>query len=243
MREAFDKQFNPVAPGTDTTTAGDKIRSFAEQIVNVGKEATKAAEEAEKARRKYDAWFGIVEPLQDKLGGLGATAGDVGKTIQDKLGGAFGKIGDVLAQQTKEAEKRLERIKGFAAGVFAETRTPMEQFKARMKELTKAKDTLVDGKPLINSETFQRAAEAARKALKDTLPTIVSAVPEFRSAGALEFGSAAARTAQLQHSQGRTDPIDRLTDVNKQQLTEQQEMNIGIAKLAAVFDSLQVVSI
>jgi hypothetical protein len=75
------------------------------------------------------------------------------------------------------ADEFAEKQKA-AASLFDQTRTPLEKFNAEIQRLNELRDTFVDGKPLIDADTYNRAVEAAQDALENADKTF-NAIEEF----------------------------------------------------------------
>lgn len=63
------------------------------------------------------------------------------------------------------AQEAMNRQIAEARSVFESTRTPLENFNAEIVRLNKLRDTFVDGKPLIDADTYARAVAQAQDSL------------------------------------------------------------------------------
>ncbi len=73
-----------------------------------------------------------------------------------------------LAEASKAAEesqRAVEQAQSDAQRVFEATRTPLEKFNAEIERLNALRDEFVNGKPLIDGETYARAVQQAQDAL------------------------------------------------------------------------------
>lgn len=65
----------------------------------------------------------------------------------------------------EEADKIFGPLLADAARTFEATRTPLEQFNAELERLNRLRDNFVDGKPLIDAQTYTRAVAQAQDQL------------------------------------------------------------------------------
>ena len=80
----------------------------------------------------------------------------------------------------------MEKLKSAAARIFDATRTPLEKFTKKIKEL---KELLGDGKKgLITQETFERAAKAAQDALDSATPKVAKLAEQEARTGEFRTG-------------------------------------------------------
>ena len=115
---------------------------------------------------------------------------------EGQLPGTDGSLGEL-----EEYAKRLQELERKAKSVFESTRTPMERFQSRVKDLREMLE-----KGFIDEETFKRAMEMAKKELDG----MKQAVRDIVSPGAAIAGSREAYTAVVQHRlQGGREKIER----------------------------------
>lgn len=120
------------------------------------------------------------------------------------------------------ALKAALELKEQGQSVIESTRTPMEQYKAKLGEL----NTLLGAKA-IDSTTFKRATEAARKDI------FGGDEPQF--AGAFQRGSAEAYSAQLRfgaQGQSRDEPIKEVAKQAPKQTDLLRQVVTGINRIA-----------
>ncbi len=70
-----------------------------------------------------------------------------------------------LAEEDEGRQRELNRLFEEASQVFDATRTPLENFNKEIERLNVLRDTFVNGKPLIDPETYERAVAQANEAL------------------------------------------------------------------------------
>jgi hypothetical protein len=102
--------------------------------------------------------------------------GELGKRLKE-AGPAFDSVGAKVLDLTKKLEenkrvaegveetfRQFDKLKDDAAAVFEATRTPLERYNAELERLILLRNTLKDGKPLLDDESFERAKKAAQDA-------------------------------------------------------------------------------
>ena len=115
---------------------------------------------------------------------------------------------EVTNDQLAEAAKRMEKLKRAAARVFDATRTPMEKFRKEMELLN---ELLGLGKAGggIGQDTFNRAAEAARKLLEDATKDKDKPARDARTANFKQIRSlssiAIGGTSKMDNAQAKRD--------------------------------------
>lgn len=70
------------------------------------------------------------------------------------------------AEEVEKTFRQFDELKEKAAAVFEATRTPLERYNDEIVRLIRLRETLQNGKPLLDDETFKRGIEAAQDALK-----------------------------------------------------------------------------
>ena len=88
-----------------------------------------------------------------------------------------------LSVDIQEAASRMEKLKSAAARIFDATRTPLEKFAKKIKDL---KDLIGEG--LITKETFDRAAKNAQDALDSATPKAVKQAEQEARTGEFRTG-------------------------------------------------------
>lgn len=96
---------------------------------------------------------------------------DRGATVARRAAMAQSKYDEILELHRSLAEEDAGRQQVLndkiaeAGRVFESTRTPLEQFNARLAELNVLRDTFVNGKPLLDTQTYTRAVVQAQDQL------------------------------------------------------------------------------
>lgn len=138
-------------------------RELARAASSVAQAMTEIATETESAASAADK---MIQALEQQVATLGFTDAAV-QLYRLQIEGA-------TDAQLRHAEALLESIDSHEAlqgamreaeQVFQSTRTPLERFNAEIERLNMLRDTFVDGRPLIDGETYRRAVEAAQDAL------------------------------------------------------------------------------
>ena len=70
------------------------------------------------------------------------------------------------SKAAEESQRAVEQSQADAQRVFEATRTPLENFNAEIERLNRLRDEFVNGKPLIDGETYARAVQQAQDALE-----------------------------------------------------------------------------
>jgi hypothetical protein len=131
-----------------------------------------------------------------------ALYGDLTKLQQVQIGLANKYYGVVTPAQSKhlqslaaeyDKQKELNDKQKEAGDIFEETRTPLEKFNAEIARLNELRDTFVNGKPLIDPETYSRATQEAQDklhGLKTSFGDDTDQMTEFAKAAAQNIQSA-----------------------------------------------------
>lgn len=194
--------------------------------------ARSASEEAQK----------FFDDLKKDMADISTAAISTGNSIEDALDNAFdpGKayefaltIKDInkdIEDAAKKQAKAFEDLQSKADRIYAETRTPEEQFQTKIKELEDLHELFwaSGGMMGIDPETFARAAEQAKTALADSIKAPDLEAPNKEGkigfAGALDFNSAAARSVLLNN------PLANKDGVEKEQLAVQKKIRDNTAR-------------
>lgn len=121
----------------------------------------------------------------------------------------------------KEQKRINDELENSAESIFGATRTPLEEFEAKLKEIQGILDAGGFDK-FGGIETAQRAADAATKEYNDSLKPKTQADMSGKFAGALTGGSAAARSAILAYSRPAGKEKDQLEESKKQTVLQKQ---------------------
>lgn len=139
---------------------------------------------------------------------------------------ALSKELDTLEASKKSQEDQaaaLEEQRKQAKSIYEETRTPMEAFHDKVKELVDLRDAGV-----LSPQTFKRAVDQAGHGLADTT----------KFAGAMEFGSTEARSTLLQY-QGlmsqKDSGLEMVAQVENEILAENQKQSQWLGEMAEAF--------
>lgn len=163
-----------IAAAADKATAPNLEGALA-----IGKDADKAASEAKRAREEIDLMtqrlaaqveaFGKSDTAllkyrltQGDLADEMALIGNEADAMRDRLLTLSATYDELVEQQEREQE-----LLQLASSLYEETRTPLESFNDEIERLNELRDTFVDGKPLIDGETYVRGIKLAQDALDE----------------------------------------------------------------------------
>lgn len=214
-------------------TAAEGMQPVKTTIDDIGESMSKATEDAGKFVDKLKeqvATFGMTSNEAEiyKLQIAGADEAVLGqaRSLDEQL-----KALEESKKAHEEMAKAQEDLTNEGKKVFEETRTPLEQYEAKIKDLEKLLDV-----GAINQDTFNRAVAKAQGELGGESPT------ELKFAGAALFGSSEARTAILQHRGIGKDPMTDLRKINSDQLVEQKTATEYLRQLAANRTTFNVIN-
>lgn len=160
--------------------SGDEIRKAADKAKHEAEQALKELQRTLVQYQQEVATFGGTDvdklhfrldsgDLADALKKAGPAAADYKQKILDAAM-AVQQLKDE-EQAAADAQKRQDDLLKEAGKVFDETRTPVERFNEEIARLNQLRDTFVDGKPLIDADTYQRAVRQAQDTLKEASKT------------------------------------------------------------------------
>lgn len=72
-----------------------------------------------------------------------------------------------IQEEVERLQREQNKALNEAAAVYDATRTPLERFNAEIERLNRLRDTFVEGKPLIDQQTYTRAVQQAQDSLEE----------------------------------------------------------------------------
>ena len=210
--EQFDqamKDFTAAPPSEGITSFFDDIQDSSLEAANSIVQTTKAIDGTAAATLRLSQG---IEDLQKSLKeqidtfGMSSVEADIFKLKMQ--GAADEQLANVraLADQLKAKEK-LKELEDKAKDVIESTRTPLEEFEAKLSELQTLRTN-----GLLDSDQFQRAVDAAKGDIGDFSPKFASVA---------ELGSQEARSSILRHQfGGLDDPQKEAAKTAKAQLEQ-----------------------
>jgi nitrogen fixation protein FixH len=195
LLEQLREQHEALAGALSTQAAEDYAKFFAPAEEQVGRLSSSIREAAEAMRAgiggalEIDVLPRIVgdmdidelpdaieDSVQRTIAALERQAATLGMTTSEMT--LYGlRVDEATEAQLRHAEAllatidehgRMQDLVQEAGRVFEDTRTDLERFNAQIERLNELRDTFIDGKPLIDADTYERAVAAAQDALTKT---------------------------------------------------------------------------
>lgn len=207
----------------ETVSSADDAAAAASRFEAASTDMTSAAESAAAAQAKVVATlkeqvatYGLSERQITlyKLAQEGASKATMeqAKALVDQLNAM-----DATKDRIEQAAENMERLKQAGESVFEATRTPLEQYEARVAEL----NTLVNA-GVIAWETYGRAVDQARGQLESARKEKESL---DKHPAVIQFGSQEAIRFDRQSENNRR--MEKLVDVGEKQLAvERQQLDV-----------------
>lgn len=199
------------------------IRDIGEGIAAVWHGAAKEVSTAAGNMRESNKKLGFVE--------AGEAAKKAKKDVD--LYSASLESARAIAEEVERIEKAKNDLLQEAAAIYDATRTPLENLNKELTRLNQLRNTFVDGKPLIEGDTYTRAVKQAQDGFDEINKKAKKTTDEMS-----EFAKEAARNMQDAFADFLFDPFKGGLDGMLQSFEQTIRRMVAEAASAQIFDAL-----
>lgn len=201
----------------------EDVRDIGEGIAATWHGAAKEVDLSAKSMRESNKKLGFME------------AGDEAKKSKKKIDeySASLESARAIAEEVERIEKAKNEVLQEAAAVYDATRTPLENLNKELERLNQLRNTFIDGKPLIDGDTYTRAVKQAQDGFDEISKKSKKTTDEMS-----EFAKEAARNMQDAFADFLFDPFSKGLDGMLSDFADVLQRMAAEAAAAQIFDSL-----
>lgn len=163
-----------------------------------------------------------------------AEAGDEAKKSKTKIDeySASLESARAIAEEVERIEKAKNEVLQEAAAIYDATRTPLENLNKELERLNQLRNTFIDGKPLIDGDTYTRAVKQAQDGFDEISKKSKKTTDEMS-----EFAKEAARNMQDAFADFLFDPFSKGLDGMLSDFADTLQRMAANAAAAKIFES------